>query len=715
MLEFFSDLASAALVESGSAAGIGVVLALGACCSGLLGVPERVARPVMRALAGFPLFFIFGGSAAVSLYLLGGTVGSGLALVLVAAAATVVLAIWRDALRRLLVPRELLLLAIFLLCGFVLAFFGWGETADGTVRAMSGSWGDGPLHTLIMEAFVRRGGGDLSMPAFAGEQLREPFGYDFAAAVLRSGGFTVGGAFTLPAAGLLACLLAWAGHLSTVLMRRGQQEGSATAPRGTFQVLFPSLASAVLVLSFGGLQWIEMAATSRSWSPVRFFGVHAPVWDKAEESGLVWANHLNTFVSQRHLLLAAAFLLILVAMLLSATGRGGGAEEGTPPRGQTARGPSFGSTDRTRSVPGQNGWGIAADRRGWEEPPRQDHLGRLLPFAVATGLLPLFHMHAFLAAGLLWAAAFAVVRSRVLLILGGFALVVALPAVAWQSGLFSRSGFLALRPGWMAAGGLPSWVWFWVKNLGVFLPLTCLAVWRAVRRPGTTLGTGRPAHDASPPGGVLMGSRAPSVVLRRRETAAALLVAPALALFLLGNLVQFQPYLWDNFKIFLLAWVILLPLVVAEMARWTFPGARVSAVLLVLVMSLTTLSEVSTHLHFRSSHPVFRPIDRSSAQRLDARLPRDAVVLADTDTEHNHPLTLTGRTLASGYGGWIWTRNYAWEERLSALTELRSADPTTFCALARRLGITHIVDGTLAIHPVGERCGVSARAFRRFV
>jgi hypothetical protein len=242
--------------------------------------------------------------------------------------------------------------------------------------------------------------------------------------------------------------------------------------------------------------------------------------------------------------------------------------------------------------------------------------------------------------------------------LGVLALVVALPTLFWQFGLASRTGFLTFRPGWMASGGLLGGLWFWALNLGVFLPLLGLAAWRGGRR----------QRDAT----ILFG-------------------VPALLLFLLANIVQFQPYQWDNFKLFLLVWLLVLPLVAAEMSRWRFPGARAVVVSLLMLMSLTTFSEIPTHLHFRATYPVYDVQARVAARQLDALLPRDAVVLADTDTVHNHPLTLTGRTLVMGYGGWIWTRAYPLAERDALLAHIRAADPHYACARAVVVSTTHII------------------------
>ncbi|MDP3685250.1 MAG: hypothetical protein Q8R32_00275, partial [bacterium] len=296
---------------------------------------------------------------------------------------------------------------------------------------------------------------------------------------------------------------------------------------------------------------------------------------------------------------------------------------------------------------------------------------KLLLFGVATGLLPLFHAHAFLAAGLLWLSAVILSRSRVLFWLGVLAAAVAAPIILWQSSLFTRAGFLSLDLGWMASGGVFGWIGFWLKNLGVFAPLAVLAVMRGYRRDR---------------GNVM------------------LLALPAAALFIVANVIQFQPYRWDNFKLFLLAWLLLLPLVVAEMSRWRFVGARILTWGLVFVMSLTTLADLATHARFRERYPVYTAADRAVAHRLDAELPKDAVVLAHTDSVHNHPLTLTGRTLVAGYGGWLWTRNYAWMERSALAEELWTADPVRFCALAARVGVTHMVDGRSRVRIIANEC-----------
>ena len=205
---FISDLLSASNFQSLIALFAGVVLLVGALSFGLLVMPRQIARGAVRALAGVPLFFILGGALAGLLYYFGVAVFvSGNILVLIALG-LLIGAIFSGRIKDLLHWNEIILLLWLFIVSYLLMFFGWSETSDGTIRAISGSWGDGVLHTMNAEAFKIRQGGNFVMPAYSGQNFHEPFGYDFVSGILLSLGFTIGGAFTLPAAALLAALMA---------------------------------------------------------------------------------------------------------------------------------------------------------------------------------------------------------------------------------------------------------------------------------------------------------------------------------------------------------------------------------------------------------------------------------------------------------------------------------------------------------------------------
>jgi len=289
----------------------------------------------------------------------------------------------------------------------------------------------------------------------------------------------------------------------------------------------------------------------------------------------------------------------------------------------------------------------------------------LIILALATGLLPLVHAHTFLAAAGLWAVAAVAVRRRLLVLCAISSLLLALPLLLWYASAVSREGFLHWAPGYQGTTDLRLWGKFWLVNLGLYPFLIVPALW--------------------------------SSQLGRLRW---LLVLPAGALFVVGNLFQFQPYAWDNHKLFLLAWVLTLPLACATLARFLArarsPRGLWRAVLVggaVCFLTLTSVADLSTLVHERAAHPVYTVADRASALALDRALPRSAVVLADTFERHNHPLTLIGRTLVVGYGGWVWTRGYqTGGERAQAWSFFSDGEYGAFCRTVGRLAVTHAVD-----------------------
>jgi len=179
-----------------------------------------------------------------------------------------------------------------------------------------------------------------------------------------------------------------------------------------------------------------------------------------------------------------------------------------------------------------------------------------------------------------------------------------------------------------------------------------------------------------------------------------LLGIPAIALFVLGNVVQFQPYLWDNYKIFIFAWFLIMPLVVVEMFSWVVERKNrvitvaFSVLIAVIFLSeiMTTVSETATYFNFRRNFPLFTSEERILAKEMENDLPKNAVILAATNVVHKDPVTLTGRNLFLGYGGWIWTRGLELlgkERKIDTILE--SDSEKILCENLRGAGVTHIV------------------------
>jgi hypothetical protein len=285
--------------------------------------------------------------------------------------------------------------------------------------------------------------------------------------------------------------------------------------------------------------------------------------------------------------------------------------------------------------------------------------------ALVTGLLPIFHAHAFIAAALLWLVFWAIRPTKKIFFLGLLIIIIAAPIFILFGGAVSRAGFTQITIGYMAKPALFSWVFFWLVNLGAILPITIIAMFG-----------------------------------KKHGIARLVLGIPALILFLLGNVVQFQPYLWDNYKIFVFVWFLVMPMAVSEMFSWlegrknriSIVAFSVLIVVVFLSEIMTTVSETATYFNFRHNFPLFTSEERLLAKEMEKDLPKNAVVLAATNIVHKDPITLTGRNLFLGYGGWIWTRGLSLSTKEEKIDLILSSDSgKALCDNLKNAGITHIV------------------------
>lgn len=585
-----------------------LIILVGSLSLGLFLVPKNFARPFIRALSGFVLFFIVWGALGFLIYLAGGTLTFAAYFGVAVAAILIIWASLKKYWKEFKNKKEMFWLIIFILIALIPTLVWWDETADGTIRAVGGSWGDGAIHTLNLKAFVLRESKEISLPIFSGELMREPEAYDFTSAMLYRLGLTLGGAFALPAAICLAALVAWAANLSSYFLR--------TASGKVRKIAF--VLTTFLLPTFSGLQWLLMAAQTNSWSPAKFFAVHDKFWNQYEEAGLIWASHFNVFFSQKHYLLAAAFLMILASVFI-----------------------------------------FLSDKN--ERLNKKEKI-LLIFLAIISGLLPLFHAHAFIVLAILWLVFWLLKKSKFIFFLGLLIILLALPAFIWYQSAVTAGNFIEIAVGYVATGGIFGWILFWLTNLGLFLPLSVYFFF-----------------------------------ITKNKTAIWLLGIPALFLFMLGNLVRLQPYHWDNFKIFLFAWLLVLPFFVSELIKLISKDKIISYFLgavVILTMVLTTVADFPTYLWQRAAFPLYSSSDRAYAERLNKILPLDAVVLAASDSIHRHPITLTGRNLVAGYGGWIWSRGLDYSGRESEIAKvLASESKDEFCGGLKVLKATHILFG----------------------
>lgn len=268
---------------------------------------------------------------------------------------------------------------------------------------------------------------------------------------------------------------------------------------------------------------------------------------------------------------------------------------------------------------------------------------------VAAGLLCVVHVHSFLAvattAAIMIALTIAPIAGsrvrravpaagRLLLQLTPFVAAAGLTSfslfIAFGGGV--RQGFLKFDPYWLADDPV-TWAGLWWCNGGVYYLAAAYA-----------LGTRR---------------------LWRSPPAAAWAVAGWI-LFGAINLVQFQPWAWDNTKLEIWAFVLLLPGVMLLMQSWWqagMPSPRTSCwvgrtATLVVLLSLLPTGLLDVGQAYRVSRQytliMWPAEERVLAQAFASRMAPGDVVLA-ADRPHDWVSALAGGQILLGFTGWLWS------------------------------------------------------------
>jgi len=189
---------------------------------------------------------------------------------------------------------------------------------------------------------------------------------------------------------------------------------------------------------------------------------------------------------------------------------------------------------------------------------------------------------------------------------------------------------------------------FWLTNFGLWVPLTLVLVglcgWRAWKA-GWRWGNKPPANIA--------------------------FVLSAVAIFAVGYFVQTAPWDWDNLKLMVWGYFLILPFLWSDLiARWAIPERAVTCVVLFASGFITLLGGLT------AGHPGFGIIDRARLDGVGAAvrpLPIEARFAAYPT--YNHPLLLQGRKVVMGYPGHLWTEGFDYTAANNQLTALMRGAP----------------------------------------
>ena len=143
-------------------------------------------------------------------------------------------------------------------------------------------------------------------------------------------------------------------------------------------------------------------------------------------------------------------------------------------------------------------------------------------------------------------------------------------------------------------------------------------------------------------------------------------ISTLILIFLLALLIKTAPWEWDNTKILIWAYFIILPLLWRYLLKpWPPPARAIACVVLFFSGFVSLLGGLA------AGRPGFQFANRAEMDVVAAavgRLPMEARFAAFPT--YNHPLLLNGRKLVLGYPGHLWTQGIDYAQVAAKLQSL---------------------------------------------
>jgi hypothetical protein len=241
---------------------------------------------------------------------------------------------------------------------------------------------------------------------------------------------------------------------------------------------------------------------------------------------------------------------------------------------------------------------------------------------IAAGMLPLLHAHACIALAAAILALFIISGDKKRFGLFAIpALIIGIPELTFfVQGNAEGGSFFRYGPGWMVGNMNP--ILYWFQNTGVLIPASILVLFSSLKRESKAL--------------IIAGT----------------------FLFILANTFLFAPWTWDNFKLFVFWFILILPGIGYGAALLLHHSRFV--LIPVLVCTLIIIHTLAAGLDiWKLAIPTARVWGEwtregiEMAEILKREVPVTTPVL--TASVHNSPATLAGRKLILGYAPHIWS------------------------------------------------------------
>lgn len=519
------------------------------------------------------------------------------------------------------------------------------ETPEGIFTGLLNNFGDLPFHISVITSFSFGDNFPPQDPTYAGVRFTYPFLTDFVSAIfVRCGADLRQSMFLenfLVAVSFVGLMHRWA-----LVMLRDK---------------LAALLTPLIVLLNGGLGWLMLwdklsePNTDGLWGALHKL---PPSFTVIPDTTWRWGNAMSTLlIPQRGFLLGLPLAVIVFTQWwLSAQ--------------PNSREEKLAAEETPGKIPKRK----AKKRKSERVPQSVDFLPdftlslslrRMIAAGVVAGLLPLVHAHSFVVVMAVGAViALLQRRWRDWITFAVVASIVALPQMWWSThnSAVDASKFFEWHFGW--DHGEENIVWFWLKNTGVFIPLTIAAIfWR---------------RDGEP------------LVSRK------LLVftLPFGLCFIIPNVMKMAPWIWDNVKVLFYWWLASAPLVALLIARLWRAGVEQKVVAGVLFACLTLAGalDVAAIVLRSNEYQIFNTQGIQFAELVKREVPPHAIVIHAP--VHNHPVFLTGRRSLMGYPGHVWTHGLEFGPREYEIKQVFSGGPNA-AAILGKYGVSYAVVGPL--------------------
>ncbi len=305
-----------------------------------------------------------------------------------------------------------------------------------------------------------------------------------------------------------------------------------------------------------------------------------------------------------------------------------------------------------------------------------------LAAGLVAGLLPLANLSILLSLALITPVLFLLFPARLWFVFFAVWAVIGLPQLLLQQGgSAGAASAFRIQIGWIASPDY--WVWFWLKNLGLLIPLLLIAIWK----------------------GDLIAAT------RRRFLLA------FMPLFIVANLFVFQPWDWDNTKILLL-WFLASAIFVSSLLvdTWRKHPAFTVRFMITLVMLTMIASGVLANLNQlrgRERQLMLTSEELDFASQVKTSTAPGSLIAVGL--QHNHPVPmLSGRPVLMSYPGWLWSHGRDYREREEDLRTIYRIGPEAMQKI-EQYKVDYIVVGPNEQSQLGADRGMMASRFQSVV